>query len=143
MMTQDELNQLDLKGITAWDTHDTEAFVGLLSDDFVWVDDTVPEPMRTRDQAREYMSRWFTAFPDMRARETNRVLGEDSLAAEVEFTGTNTGPLRMGGREIAATGKPLSGHGAYFVRARDGKIVEFHSHADVAGMLSQLGVLTS
>ncbi len=72
-------------------------------------------------------------------QQTNRVIGEDSLAAEIRFTGTNTGPLVMGGREIPPTGKAVVGRGAYFVRLKDDKVIEFSSMPDVAGMMLQLG----
>jgi SnoaL-like polyketide cyclase len=82
----------------------------------------VPELIRTREAATEYVQAWFTAFPDMRVRRTNRVIGEDSVAGEIEFTGTNTGPLSMGGRQLPPTGKSVVGIGAYFVKVKDGKV---------------------
>jgi predicted ester cyclase len=59
----------------------------------VWKDLTVLEGMHDRAAGRKYMQGWFTAFPDMQVRTTNRVFGDDFIAAEVEFTGTNSGPL--------------------------------------------------
>jgi predicted ester cyclase len=97
--------------------------------------------MSSRDEAREYMGSWFIALPDMWVRATNRVIGDDAVAGEVGFTGINTGPLAMGGQEIPATGKAVTGRGCYFVKARDGKIVEFHSHPDALGLMMQLGLL--
>jgi hypothetical protein len=38
--------------MTAWDQHDVDGFMALLADGFVWTDVTLPEPMRTLDQAR-------------------------------------------------------------------------------------------
>jgi len=35
--------------------------------------------------------------------------------------------MNMGGMEIPPTGKAVVGHGAYFARAREGKIVEFNA----------------
>ena len=140
-MSNEDLERIDELGMAAWDNHKPEAFVDLFADEFVWRDLTVPEPMRTSDEAVAYMQSWFTAFPDMRVRTTNRVIGRDSIAAEIEFTGTNTGPLAMGGMQIPATGKSVVGHGAYFVRVRDGKVVEFSSHPDAAGMMAQLGLM--
>jgi predicted ester cyclase len=102
---------------------------------------TVPDEMRTRDEAKQYMQGWFTAFPDMRIRTTNRVIGEDAIPAEVEFTGTNTGSLSMGGMQMPATGKSVVSKGAYFARVKDGKVVEFSSHPDAAGMMMQLGMM--
>ncbi len=135
-----EIEQLDDQGMAAWDQHDVDAFMSLFAADFVWSDLTLPEPMRTRDQARQYMQAWFTAFPDMRVRQTNRVVSEDAAAAEVEFTGTNSGPMLMAGREIPPTGRRVVGKGAYFVRVEAGKVVQFSSHPDVAGLMMQLGL---
>jgi steroid delta-isomerase-like uncharacterized protein len=140
-MSKEDLERIDDLGMAAWDNRAPEAFVDLFADDFVWRDLTVPEPMRSKEAARRYMQGWFTALPDMRTRTTNRVIGEDSIAAEVEFTGTNTGPLVMGGMEIPATGKSVLGRGAYFARVKDGKVVEFSSHPDAAGMMMQLGLM--
>jgi len=136
-----DIEQVDDQGMAAWDGHDVDAFMGLFADEFVWTDLTVPEPMRTRDEARQYMQAWFRAFPDMRVRRTNRVVSEDAVAAEVEFTGTNTGPMLMGGAEVPPTGKRVLGRGAYFARVdEDGKMVLFSSHPDVAGMMTQLEI---
>lgn len=141
MVSKEDMERLDDQGMAAWNSHDPDAFVGLFADDFVWRDDTLPQPMREKAAAREYFAGWAIAFPDLESKETNRVVGEDSVAVEVEFTGTNTGPLRMGGQEIPPTGKSIVGHGTYFARSRDGRTIsEFNSHPDVAGMMAQLGL---
>ena len=71
--------------------------------------------------------------------QTNRVVGEDAVAAEVEFTGTNTGPMLMGGAEVPPTGRSVRGTGAYFAQVnQDGKMVRFSSHPDVASIMMQL-----
>jgi steroid delta-isomerase-like uncharacterized protein len=136
-----EIEQIDDQGMAAWDRHDVAAFVSLLAADFVWTDLTVPEPMRSRDEARQYMQACFTAFPDMRVKQTNRVVGENAVAGEVEFTGTNSGPMVMGGMEIPPTGRSVLARGSYFARVEDGKIVRFSSHPDAAGLMMQLGLM--
>ena len=77
-MTRDEIIALDDRGMTAWDAHDTATFTSLFADDFEYVDDGLPTPMRSVDEVRNYMEAWYRAFPDMRARELNRVVDEDS-----------------------------------------------------------------
>lgn len=142
-MTPEELAGLDDAGMRAWDTHDADALLGLFAEEFVWRDVAVPEPITTAAGLREYMDTWFTAFPDMRSRTVNRVVGDGSVAAELEFTGTHTGPLRMGDSELPATGVSVVGHGCYFLRARGGRVVEFSSYPDLAGLLLQLGLLST
>lgn len=136
-----EVQQLDDQGMAAWDQHKADDFVALFADDLTFADVTLPEALHSKDQVRQYMETWFTAFPDMRARTINRVVSEDAVAGEIEFTGTNTGPLVMGGMEMPATGKSVLGTGTYFVSVRDGKIVSFSAHPDVAGMMVQLGMM--
>jgi steroid delta-isomerase-like uncharacterized protein len=139
-MTRQELERIDDLHLRAWNAQDIDAWLALLADEFVWRDVTLAEPMTTREAARAYMQGWFTAFPDMRVTVTSRVVGEDAVAAEVEFTGTNTGTLSVGGGQRPATGKGLTALGAYFAKIRDGKMTEFSTHPDAAGMMVQLGL---
>jgi steroid delta-isomerase-like uncharacterized protein len=140
-MSREDLERLDDQGIAAWDNHKPDAFAELFADDFVFRDLSTPEPLLTREGVMAHAQGWFTAFPDMHVRRTNRVVGDDSVAGEIEFTGTNTGPLVMGGMEIPATGRSVVGRGAYFVRVRDGKVVEFTNYPDAAGLMMQLGLM--
>jgi len=140
-MSKEEIERLDDQGMAAWESGDTEAWVSLLADNFVWYDWTQPEPIRDKDAARKYFSSWRKAFPDMNSKQVARVVGEDSVAAEIEWTGTNSGPMEMGGKVIPPTNKTAIGRGSYMAFVRDGKIVEFRSHPDAAGIMMQLGFL--
>jgi predicted ester cyclase len=140
-MSKEELERIDDQGMGAWDAHDVEGFVGQFADEFVWNDWTLPEPIRNKEGAREYFKAWMTAFPDMRVKQVSRVVGEDAVAAELEFTGTNTGPMLMAGNEIPPTNKAVVGRGSYLAWVKGGKIVEFSSHPDVAGLMMQLGFM--
>ena len=140
-MLKEELERLDDQGMASWDQHDPDAWVAILADDFVIMDWTLPEPIRDKEGAKAYMSAWLQAFPDMRVKQTSRVIGDDAVAAELEFTGTNTGPMVMGGMEMPPTGKPVTGRGSYIAHVRDGKVVEFSAHPDAAGVMVQLGLM--
>jgi len=140
-MSREEIERLDRQSLAAWDSHDPDAFVRMFADDFVWYDWTVPEPMRDREAARQYFNGWVTAFPDMKTTSVSRVVGDDAVATEIEWSGTNTGPMVMGGNQIPPTNKSVTGRGTYFARFRDGKVVEFRSHPDVAGVMMQLGMM--
>jgi steroid delta-isomerase-like uncharacterized protein len=140
-VTREEVERIDDQNMSAWDAHDADAFMSLFADDFVWHDWTMPEPIRDRETARQYFSGWATAFPDMRAKQTDRVVSEDSVATEVEWTGTNSGLMVMAGNEIPPTNKTVTGRGSYIAHMRDGKIVEFRTHPDIAGLMMQLGFM--
>jgi steroid delta-isomerase-like uncharacterized protein len=138
---REELERLDDRGMAAWDDHDVDAWDALFADGFVYHDWTVPEPIRDRKGLRQAFSAWMTAFPDMKVKTVNRVVGDDAIAGEVEFQGSNTGPMVMGGMEMPPTNKHAVGRGAYIAKVRDGKIVEFRSFPDAAGMMMQLGLM--
>lgn len=140
-MSKQDLERLDDQGLSAWESHDADAFVSLFADDFVWHDWTQPAPIRDKAAAKRYFNGWTTAFPDMRVKLITRVVGDDSIATEIEFMGTNTGPMVMGGKEIPPTNKPATGRGTYIARVKNGKIVEYRSHPDVAGLMMQLGFM--
>lgn len=140
-MSKKDLERLDEQGLSAWDAHDADAFVSLLVDDFVWHNWTQPEPIRDKNSAKQYFSSWVTAFPDLKTVRVTRVVGDDAIATEIEWTGTNTGPMLMGGNEIPPTNKSVMGRGSYIARVKGGKIIEFRSHPDVAGMMMQLGFM--
>lgn len=138
-----ETSKLDLEAIGTWSTHDVDKFVSLCSDDGVWHDLGAPQPLRGKEGARQLMAAWLEAFPDMTVRQVNRVVSGDSVAAEVEFEGTNTGPLHLpDGRTVPGTGRAVKGaKGVYFARVDHGQIVEMHTYPDLAGLMGQLGLM--
>ena len=142
-MSIQENIRLDGEFIAAWDTHDVDRALAILSEDVVWHDVASPEPMRGKAAIRPYLQGWFIAFPDLKSEVKNRVVSEDQVATEVEFTGTNTGPLQMAASApaIPATGKQVRGKGTYFMRIRNGKAVEIHTYPDAAGLMMQLGLI--
>lgn len=142
MSVQDNI-RLDEQFMAGWNAHSADQALSVLSDDCVWHDVTIPEPMRGKAAIRSYLQSWFTAFPDMHATVKNRVVSDDQVAAELEFTGTNKGPLQMdpNAQAIPVTGKKVNGRATYFVRIRNGKAVEIHTYPDAAGMMMQLGLM--
>jgi steroid delta-isomerase-like uncharacterized protein len=140
MSIQENL-KYDEEEIAAWNAHDVERALAVFPDNVVWHDAGSPQAMH-KDGIRQYLQGWFSAFPDIKITVTNRVITEDQVAAELEFSGTNTGNLQLGpGATIPATGKKVNGQGTYFVRFKNGKPVEVHSYPDLAGMLMQLGLM--
>ena len=134
--------KLDDEEIAAWNAHDAERAAAIFPEDVVWIDTGSPQPMKGRDAIRQYLSGWFSAFPDIKLTVKNRVASEDHVAAELEFVGTNNGALQLApGASIPATGKKVIGRGTYFVRFQNGKPVEVHSYPDLAGMMMQLGLM--
>ena len=140
-MTKEEIKRIDDQGFAAWDKHDANAFVSLFADNFTWHDWTMPQPIRDKAGARAYFGGWMTAIPDMKVAMVSRVIGDDSVAAEITFSGTNSGAMTMGGKALPPTNKKVVGRASYIARVSGGKIVDYRTHPDVAGLMMQLGMM--
>ncbi len=82
------------------------------------------------------------AFPDGRIRGV-RVFGSgDWGCCQLEFEGTNTGPLgNPDGSDTPATGRQAAFPYCVVARFEDGLIVEFDEYFDRLEMLTQLGLV--
>jgi len=67
---------------------------------------------------------------------TNRLVGEDAVAAELELTGTNTGPMMMAGKNPANRQERC--RQGRLLRSRRGRQGHLNSYPDIAGMMMQL-----
>ncbi|MEA5457046.1 ester cyclase [Sinomonas sp. JGH33] len=139
-MSVEEVKDVDDKAIAAWDNHNPSGLTDLLAESFTFTDPNMPEPMTFREQVQAYMTAWFTAFPDMHVNTLRRVVAESEVAAELEFTATNTGTLAFGDQEFPATGRSVKATGTYFATIEGGKIVSISVHPDVASLMNQLGL---
>jgi steroid delta-isomerase-like uncharacterized protein len=143
MSIQENL-KLDEKNFEAWNAHDVDASLANYSDDIVWMDVGIPEPLRGKEAVRQYVQGWFSAFPDIQLTVTNRLVTEDRVAGELEWVGTQSGPLALapGAPALPPTGKKVMGKATYFVRVKDGKAAEVHTYPDNAGLMMQLGLMS-
>ena len=140
-MSANDVIKLNDAVMDSWNRHDTKKFLTYCDESIVWRDSASPEPARGKAGAEEFFNMWTTAFPDFRLKTLNQVANDDSIAVEIEFTGTNTGPLKMGDQpEIPATNRKVTNNGCYFGKVKNGKFTEVHSYPDLAGMMVQLGL---
>jgi steroid delta-isomerase-like uncharacterized protein len=87
-------------------------------------------PQESTANARE----WRTAFPDARGVITSKIVEGNRGAAEIEWRGTNSGPLM--GRP--ATGQSVVVRAAVVIETNGSHITRSSHYIDVAGMMEQL-----
>ena len=95
-----------------------------------------------REAIQAFLEAQEESFSDRRV-ETLRVIEEgDTAVAECTWRATNTGPFAgLDGSEVPATGKTVEIPIVAVITVRDGKVVKERDYADMAAMLSQLGLL--
>jgi ketosteroid isomerase-like protein len=137
-----QMTDLVRRGFELNDANDVDGFVAMMASDCEWL--TPEGVLRGRDEIRSYVSGFRTAFPDGH-HHLDRVYeaGDDTVAVEGRWAGTQTGPLATPGGEIPATGRSVEMPFALFVtgdvaaeQARRAAL-----YYDSMGIMAQLGLL--
>jgi predicted ester cyclase len=141
-MSTNDILRLHEQVIDSWNRHDAKKFATYIDENVDWIDASRPEPIRGKAGAEEFLNNWVTAFPDLTLKTLNTIVADDKLAVELEFSGTNTGPLKVGDQpEISATNRKVTARGCILSKAKNGKFIEIRGYPDLAGMMMQLGLM--
>jgi len=89
---------------------------------------------------RQLLAAYHTAFPDLRHRVVHQVEAGDTIALELEVTGTHTGPMTTPHGSVPATGTRVVWESCDYVRARNGRIVSWHVYHDPTAFYAALGI---
>ena len=90
-----------------------------------------------REHYKQFISRNFTALPDLRFTIEDQVAGADEVVTRWTWRGTHQGPFQ----DIPPTGKHVMVKGIGINRFANGKIVENWTNMDALGLRQQLGVV--
>ena len=136
------LREFTDRWLEAWNSHEPERLLALMTDDIVYDDSAWPRTMRGHADVREFLEHTWRAIPDLRfeVREGPYPHAGGPKAA-VWWTGygTHTGLLDPPG--LAPTGKRMKFDGADFHEYREGKVARLRIVFDMASAMRQLGVM--
>jgi steroid delta-isomerase-like uncharacterized protein len=122
--------------LEALNRHDVEAVLAFYTDDVVFEDVSLAEPLRGKEAMRVYMAEFFIAIPDLHIEERS-IFGRAMIAAaEYQLSGTHQGLL---------DGRPATGRAfrlnALSVYEYDGQLFTRETfYWDSVTMLRQLGL---
>jgi len=132
------LTEAAFKAINA---HDPAALAGLFADDATGWDVVMPAAVKGPKAISEYFRGQFKTFPDANIKTVSTIEGGDSVATEIEWTGTQKGPIEMPGMPtIPPTNRKVSGRGVIVSRSKNGKVTSFSVYYDTGSMMQQLGL---
>jgi predicted ester cyclase len=94
---------------------------------------------RAARRVKRLFAEFRSAFPDWREEIVNLVAEGDTVAGRFRCSGTHLGEF-LG---EAPTGKRMEVEEVFFVRAEDGKFVDFWALEDSLGRMRQLGLIPS
>ncbi len=96
-----------------------------------------PTTLHGREEFKQYLSLYITAFPDARFTVEDEIAEGDRVASRYTFRGTHQGEL-MG---IPPTGKQVTVTGIIINRIVNGKSEEGWLNFDALGLLQQIGAI--
>jgi steroid delta-isomerase-like uncharacterized protein len=126
----------------AWNSHDPEKLLALMTEDIVYDDSSWPTTMRGHTEVSAFLDWCWRAFPDLRFELVDPPMvaaDEPKAALYWRGFGTNSGPMDPPG--LAPTGKQMEIEGADFHEYRDGKVARLRIVFDMATVMRQLGTL--
>ena len=134
------LSEAVFKGINA---HDVTGISRYFADDVTAWDPTMQTPLKGRKAVEEYFRGQFRTFPDANVKVLQHIenVSGDSVATEIEWSGTQKGPIENPGLPpIPPTNKRVNGRAVMVGRSKDGKVTSFSIYYDLSTMMSQLGL---
>jgi steroid delta-isomerase-like uncharacterized protein len=135
MATREQIVAANIATFEAWNAHDPDAVAAVFAGHATIRDVGSPGPVNGRAAIRDRVADLIAAFPDLRLRQLDLVVGEDANADRWEFTGTHRGEF-LG---MPATGRSIKVEGATFSRFDEhGLVVEDVNFWDVPALLGQL-----
>jgi len=121
----------------AFNARDEAGLRALWTEDFHFIGPDAESHGADAMVAREH-GLW-RAFPDVQASLATVCAGDDVVVMETTMRGTHTGPLALGDRELAPTGRPITIAFSVHVWFRDGLACRERVFYDRMGLLQQLG----
>jgi steroid delta-isomerase-like uncharacterized protein len=108
--------------------------------DIIYVEAATSLRVQGVDDYLKANQKWKRAFPDAKGKVIGGSFSGDQVVAEIEWEGTQTGPLEGPMGTIGPTGRKARVDAVFVTTIRNGKIVELHHYFDMLTILTQLGV---
>jgi steroid delta-isomerase-like uncharacterized protein len=141
MSTRISTQEIVERGVHAFNLHDAESFAALYTTGCIVYDPQYLDPLKGREAVRKDVEAFFDAFPDVQIKVVSVLGNGDTIAFEVEMSGTHRGPIVSPAGVLPATNKRMTMRvGSFNSVDGQGLITDSRRYFDMAGLLEQLGL---
>jgi steroid delta-isomerase-like uncharacterized protein len=119
---------------------DWETYKQDYADDSQYIEMSTGQSARGAENIAKLLQHWSRAFPDLRATVKSSAIVGDKGFAEIELSGTHSGPLEAPFGTIQATGRHGVVPAVVAMRVKGDKIEETRVYFDLMTLLRQMGV---
>jgi len=139
--TATDINQAAADLTHAFNDADWDRFRSGLAPDAVYSETGTGRRVEGADDYLALCKGWKEAMPDVSGTIRKSVAADGTVAQEVLWEGTHTGPMQTPAGTIEATGKRISALATLWITFEGDKAREITHHLDVLAMLQQVGAL--
>jgi steroid delta-isomerase-like uncharacterized protein len=136
----EEMVKIAREQVDAFSRGDWELLRGTLASDSSYDELGTQRKIEGPEKIVELFKAWKAAFPDGAGTVTSVVSGANTVALEVTWKGTHTGPLESADGMIPASGKRQETPAALFFTFEGDKIKESRHYFDSLTLFKQIGV---
>ena len=111
----------------------------MLSPDVVYAETGTGRRVEGADGYVQLCQGWKEALPDVRGTIRGAIAGEGSVAQELLWEGTHSGPMQTPGGTLAPSGARISVEASLWARFEGDQVHEVHHYLDVLTLLQQIG----
>jgi steroid delta-isomerase-like uncharacterized protein len=130
------------RNLAAWDALDAEAVADTCTDDVVWIDPSLPMPVRGRKDLIKFVNALATSYPDLKVdRSSDPIPSPREPLAIARYTMTGTLSQTWPYTNMAATGQHMSVRCIDEWRFRDGRLAHNLTIYDCLDTARQLGIV--
>jgi len=127
------------ENMEAFNAGDWERFKATLGDGVVYDEHATQRHLVGDGPIVDALRSWREAFPDATGRIERALADNRTVALEITWEGTHSGPLHTPSGDIAPSNRRISVKAAQVLDVENGKICENHHYFDLMGFLQQIG----
>ncbi len=140
-MDVNQMKDLLKQQLDAFAAGDWKAYRATFADNPIYEEEATRRRVQGADAIEQAVKPWKDAFPDIRFKLKDAVASGDALVVELEWSGTQKGPLVTPLGAIQPTNKAGNLPAVQVVRFDGNKIREVRHYFDLLTILVQLGVM--
>ncbi len=130
------------ESIECYNAGDFDRLRSLLADDFYEEELATQRRLEGADARVEAAQTWKRAFPDEHGTITGVYTSGDTVAIELTWEGTQSGPIATpDGQELPPSNKRITVKSVQVIEIEDGKLKALRHYFDLMTLLQQIGAM--
>jgi steroid delta-isomerase-like uncharacterized protein len=136
-----DLAKIAREAVDAFNASDWERTKALIAPDYLYNEVGTQRRIQGPEEVVAALQGWKQAMPDAKGTVTSALASGNTVALEIIWEGTHTGPLEGPTGTIPASGKRQVTPAAQILIFDGDKIKENHHYFDMMSLLKQIGAL--